>query len=536
MLNEIADSQAPGRTQSDPESPALDALGKPDLTPAGSGTPEGGKEETPSPYAKGRLTLSEALDLLEVETARRQLAENGLRESEERFRQMSQHLGKFLWLSDAHTKQMVYVSPGYELIWHRTREASYVLPEDWLNATPPGCRNRNQVKANRHMSTGNEKPEYQVAGPDGTLRWVRDRMFPIQDSSGNTLYTLGISEDITDLKQLEESARKNDLKHRALLSVVPDMVFRLRRDGVILDFKPAKDSPLLTPSIKLEGRSISDLLPEQVARQAMHYLDLTLSTGLVQTFTCQYLLPDYLRDFEARSVVCGEDEVLAVVRDVTERKRLEKEILEISSREQQRIGQDLHDGLGQHLTGITFLSKALERRLAAKDIPEAAEAAEIGRLVIQALAQTRNLARGLFPLELETHGLISALQEFAGHISRVYQINCRFDCAEGTVITNNVLATHIFRVVQEAVNNSVKHGKARQIVVALATQGDRNILRIQDDGQGVATAGRHEGLGLKIMQYRARRMGGSFEIQPGPDGGTLVTVTFNAAQNPATSV
>ena len=532
MLNEVAGNQVHDRTRATPENAGPGP--REDAEPADGppSRPEDAGQAALRLRARARLTLSEALDLLEVEVARRQLAENGLRESEERFRQMSQHLGKFLWLSDVQTKELVYVSPGYELVWHRTREASYLLPEDWLSATPPGCRSRSQVKANRQMSAGNDKPEYQVAGPDGTLRWVRDRMFPIRDNSGNTLYTLGISEDITDLKQLEESLRKNDLKNRALLSVVPDMVFRLRRDGVILDFKPAKDSPLLTPSIKLEGRSIAELLPEAVAQQALHYLELTLSTGHIQTFTCQYLLPDYLRDFEARSVVCGEDEVLALVRDVTERKRLEKEILEISSREQQRIGQDLHDSLGQHLTGITFLSKALERKLAAKSIPEAAEAAEIGRLVIQALAQTRNLARGLFPLELESHGLVSALHEFAADISKLYQVTCRFECAQPPEITNNVLATHVFRVVQEAVNNSIKHGKARQIAITLDAQAGRSILRIQDDGQRVVIPARHDGLGLKIMQYRARRMGGSFAIQPGPAAGMIVTVSFSATEKP----
>jgi signal transduction histidine kinase len=428
------------------------------------------------------------------------------------------------------------VSPGYELVWHRTREASYLLPEDWLSVTPPGCRSRGQDKASRQMITGKDNSEYQVAGPDGTLRWVRDRMFPIRDNSGNTLYTLGISEDITEFKQLEESLRKTDLTTRALLSVVPDMVFRLRRDGVILDFKPAKDSPLLRPTVKLEGRSIAELLPDQVARQAMQYLELTLRTGHVQTFTCQYLLPDYLRDFEARSVVCGENEVLALVRDVTERKRLEKEILEISSREQQRIGQDLHDSLGQHLTGITFLSKALERKLAARSIPEAAEAGEIGRLVIQALAQTRNLARGLFPLELESHDLVSALREFAANISKLYQVTCRFDCDQPPKISNNVLATHVFRVVQEAVNNSIKHGKARQITITLAAEADRSLLRIQDDGQSVAIPSHHDGLGLKIMQYRARRMGGSFDIRPGPTAGTVVTVSFSATEKPTSAV
>ncbi|MBI5388146.1 MAG: PAS domain S-box protein [Verrucomicrobia bacterium] len=476
---------------------------------------------------KPRLTLAEALDLLEVETSRRQLAEQGLRESEERFRQMSQYLGKFLWLSDAETNELIYVSPGYEQVWHRYREASYALPEDWLGATPPGNSNRMHERTSQPVSEGRNKSEYQVAGPDGSLRWIRDRMFPIRDSSGETLYTLGIAEDVTDLKNLEATQQQNHAQLCALLAAVPDMVFRLRRDGTILEFKPAKDSPPLTPSIELVGRNLTELLPDQVARQAMHYLELTLSTRRIQTFTCQHLLPDYLRDFEAHSVLCGEDEVIAVVRDVTDRKKLEKEILEISSREQQRIGQDLHDGLGQHLTGITFLSKALERKLAAKQLSdEATEAAEIGKLVMQALSQTRNLARGLFPVELEQNGLVTGLQELASTVERLYRIKCHLDCDSAAQITNNIVATHVFRIVQEAINNSAKHGKAQHVRVTLRSHADRNVLRIEDDGAGFKPGSRTEGLGLKIMQYRARRIGGTFEIGPSSVGGTVVTVTF----------
>ena len=484
------------------------------------------EEETREVTLKRRLTLDEALDLLEVETARRQVAEQSLRENEERFRQMSQHLGAFLWLSDVQTKKLLYVSPGYEQVWHRTREASYALPQDWLHANTAANTAGVYDKPNRQMQPGADKSEYQVAGPDGTLRWIRDRMFPVRDSAGLVLYTLGIAEDVTDLKKLQTSLRQGEFRLQALLHAIPDLVFILRRDGTILDFKPANEGPLATPSTELIGKNLNDLLPVQVAAQVMHYLELTLKTGQVQTFSCQHLLPEHLRDFEARSVVCGESEVLAVVRDVTERKRLEKEIIEISSREQQRIGQDLHDGLGQHLTGITFLTKALERKLTAKSPAEATEAAEIGRLVMQALSQTRNLARGLFPVELERNGLVSALQELAASFERLYHIECSFICAAGVQITNNVLATHLFRIVQEAINNSVKHGKAQTIRVTLAGEAERTVLTITDNGSGFDPAIRSDGLGLKIMQYRARRIGGTFDIQARAEGGTTVTVGF----------
>jgi PAS domain S-box-containing protein len=528
MASELTKRAHDSWTSEGPE-PVTLSLPSPPLAPEPSGLLDEPRDPFSAPRKipdRPRLTLTEAIDLLQVETSRRQLAEQGLREIEERFRQMSQYLGKFVWLSDAETKELIYVSPGYERVWYRYREASYALPQDWLNATPPGSDNRLQAQPGSEVRENADKADYQIAGPDGSLRWIRDRMLPIRDDTGQTLYTLGIAEDITEIKTLQEACRKTELTNRALLNIVPDMVFRLNRKGTIREFKPAKDSPVLTPSIDLVGRNLNDLLPNQVAEQAMHYLELTLNTGHVQTFTCQYLLPDYLRDFEARSMVCGEDEVLAIVRDVTERKRLEKEILEISSREQQRIGQDLHDGLGQHLTGITFLSKALEKRLLAKSMEEAEEAAEIGRLVMQALSQTRNLARGLFPIELEQNGLVSALQTLVSNVERLFRIQCRLESDGKVQIMNNMIATHLFRIVQEAVNNSVKHGKAQHVGVSLAAEGDKVVLQIKDDGVGCTPGTRNEGLGLKIMQYRARRIGGVFDLQRGPTGGTMVTVSF----------
>lgn len=476
------------------------------------------------PIAPENWTLSGALDRLEVETARRKQAEESLREIEERFRQLTGHVGTFLWISDAETKEMIYVSPGYEETWSRVREGAYASAQDWMDSLAPKTHNRLAAAPKKGRAKTNG--EYQVVGPDGSVRWIRDRMYPLRDESGQVLRILGIAEDITGARQMAESLARSELKNRALLSALPDLMFRLRQDGVILEFKAATDSHLPSVVADLAGRNISELLPTQIAAQAMHYLELTLRTGVTQTFTCQHLLPDELRDFEARSVQCGDGEVLAIVRDVTERKRLEKEILEISNREQQRIGQDLHDGLGQHLTGITFLSKALESKLKGKSPAEAKEAAEIGKLVIQALAQTRNLARGLFPVELENNGLVSALQELAASVEKMFGIRCQFQCEGTIVVQDNVLATHLFRISQEAINNSFRHGHAKNVEVTLGTSGDKVKLQIKDDGIGYKQQSKCDGLGLKIMQYRARRIGGSFDITSEPKGGTVVTCTF----------
>lgn len=464
-------------------------------------------------------TLDEALDRLDIEIARRAHAEEVLRETEERFRQLSERTGKFLWISDPETNELIYVSPGYEEVWARTREASYASPEHWAKSFKRSART---------ISSGATQREqiYQVAGPDGSVRWIRDRLFPIRDATGNVQRILGIAEDVTEAKLMHETLTRASARTKALLAVIPDLLFRVRKDGTILEFHVGKDNQFIIPEADVIGKNLKHLLSTQVAAEAMQRISAALRTRQVQTFTCEYLLPDTLRDFEARGVACAEDEVLVLVRDVTEHKRLEREIIETSSREQQRIGQDLHDGLGQHLTGITFLTKVLERKLDAKAPEEAKEAAEIGRLVLQALAQTRNLARGLFPAELERNGLMAALQELAGSVERTCSVRCTVHASEAVTVHDNVLATHVFRIAQEAINNSVKHGKAKNIEVTLGPGGDKIELTVTDDGTGFSPEAKMDGLGMRIMHYRARRIGGTLEVATTEKGGTRVKCLF----------
>jgi signal transduction histidine kinase len=213
--------------------------------------------------------------------------------------------------------------------------------------------------------------------------------------------------------------------------------------------------------------------------------------------------------------------------DVTERKRLEKAVLEVSTREQRRIGQDLHDGLGQHLTGIAFMGKVLEDRLAEASLAEASEAAKIVRLVNESIKMTRDLARGLLPVVAEARGLMSALDRWAGEVSDLFHVACRFECRHPVLIHDGTLADHLFHLAQEAVNNAIKHGRPRNITIGLASVNGRGTLTVQDDGLGFETAsGSHSGLGLRIMRYRAKMIGGSLEVNSNPGMGTVVTCLF----------
>jgi signal transduction histidine kinase len=219
--------------------------------------------------------------------------------------------------------------------------------------------------------------------------------------------------------------------------------------------------------------------------------------------------------------------VSSAIRDITERKHLEKTILEISAREQRRIGQDLHDGLGQHLTGIAFMSKVQEQKLMEKGLPEAGDAGKIVNLVNEAIHKTRELARGLLPVVSDAQGLMSALQQWAGEVEDLFAVSCRFQCFTPVLIHDDTVATHLYYVAREAVNNAIKHGHARQIVIRLAADQHQGALTIQDDGYGIGSiVPGDKGMGLHLMNYRARMVGGSLDVQRVSTGGTMVTCSF----------
>jgi signal transduction histidine kinase len=328
-------------------------------------------------------------------------------------------------------------------------------------------------------------------------------------------------------KPIEETGPCLETRLKAFLSTLSDPAFVIRKDGVIAEAHvPQHYEFTLIPSAVV-GRSIRDLLPPQLGQQAMHYVEKACRTRETQIFTSQYLLPGRTREFQVKVTLCGKNELLAIVRDVSTQKLLEKEVVEITSREQTRIGQDLHDGLGQHLTGVTFLTRALENRLAAQSLPEASNAAEIGKLVLQALSQTRNLARGLFPVELESSGLVMGLRELAGTVEKMFSISCKVECDEGLAIHDQTAQTHLFRLAQEAVNNSVKHGKAKIVQISLKKVDDKYVLTVTDDGSGFAVdAVKQKGLGLRIMNYRAQKVGGVLKVEPAKPQGTMVQCTF----------
>jgi signal transduction histidine kinase len=220
-----------------------------------------------------------------------------------------------------------------------------------------------------------------------------------------------------------------------------------------------------------------------------------------------------------------------LTKEIQERTRLQKELLETSERVQRRIGYDLHDGLGQHLTGTALAGQVLGQKLAGRSLPEAAEADRLVELIQQAIELTRTLARSLHPIEIRAGRLADNFQDLAAGTSDRFKMSCQFECHPAAPLpdVNDVnVATHLYRIAQEAITNAVRHGKARHINVRLDSTADEIVLTIIDDGIGLPENARNgDGLGLRIMAYRASMIGATFNIERLSSlGGTRVTCTL----------
>lgn len=214
---------------------------------------------------------------------------------------------------------------------------------------------------------------------------------------------------------------------------------------------------------------------------------------------------------------------VGAITDMTELRRLEREVLEISEREQQRIGQDLHDDLCQQLVAIQYSAAALKRDLQAAE-PQVAEAArEMVDLLKKVVVQTRQMARRIFPVNLDQMGLMSALQELAVNSARFFDIECRFACPAPVLVEDNATGTHLFRIAQEALSNAIRHGPAHRVAITLTAERHRMTLAIRDDGVGLSEVPADAtGMGLNIMHYRARMIGATLRVERHAEGGTIV--------------
>lgn len=211
-----------------------------------------------------------------------------------------------------------------------------------------------------------------------------------------------------------------------------------------------------------------------------------------------------------------------------EHQRMQLELIKLPQREQQRLGQELHDGVGQQLTGLGMLAQSLAKRLAGAAAREREMAEQLATGLEQALADVRHLSRGLLPVQMDAHGLVSALQELAARVSGQSGIKITLLHEAPLLITDNETATHVYRIIQEAINNVVKHAQAETITLLLEADDEKAVIEVRDDGKGLPdNVHAQRGLGLHSMFHRCQLFGGSLDIYTHEEGGTRVRCCFS---------
>ncbi len=517
------------------------------------------------------------------------LAEEALQQSESRYRSLindvldSSAVGIFIlnadfrviWMNNAMeryfglSRDEIVGSNKRELI-HGKIKHIFEDPEEFAD----------KVLATYENNTYSERFECHVlAGDSRRERWLEHRSMPIR-SGPHAGGRIEHYYDITERKQMENLLRHERHRLEIILETIPSGVILIEKpDGKITymnrravelyGWKPQENLtiPDHSRSLKLllpngnpfppeelpasralqQGEAVNnkEVVIEQPNGNRITVLagaaplrdedgNVVAAVGAFEDMTARKQAEEELRrtlrELETRVSKRTEELTKAhqhLLREIRERKALEKEILKISEREKRVVGQELHDSIGQQFMGISFMAKVLEQKLS-NSLPEAAESAKaISKLVNHAIDQMRALAKGLHPVDLDGNTFASALHELATLAERMFGIRCTVKCDTSVVVDDTTVAVNLYRIAQEAVTNAVKHGKTRNVQIELANSTDRAFLIVKNDGLSFPeTTGETSGMGLRIMDHRAEIIGGSLNIRRNMDGGTVLTCCF----------
>ena len=487
--------------------------------------------------------------LVALSDVTRLLRAEALRQSEANYRSLFELNPAPMWICADDTLEFLDANEAALRLYGWSHDAFLRMtakdirpPED----VPEFVRQMNQKRGSRATFVGQRRHLKR----DGSLFDVAVTISSIP-YAGRAAW-LALVNDITDRKGAEEALKRLNAtlerrvaertqelrdafeRHRAITDNALVGILTLNERGLVETLNPAAARIFGYAPAELAGRNVSRLMASPAQARGEDFLaDYRLPGNQRFTAVGREILG---RRKDGRAVTLGltvsdftqggRRQYIVMLSDITERKRLERELLEVSERERRQLGHDLHDGLGQHLHGLAYLAELLHKGLQDEASPLAAEAGQLNKHLTEALEMTRNLARGLQPVAPVPQGLMLALRDLAERTRGVYRVDCQFECPSPVLIHRHSAANHLYRIAQEAVNNAMKHGKPTRVRIKLAATAQKIILGIRDNGVGIPRRARTgRGMGLHVMQHRADAISGSLVVQRHPEGGTDVVCT-----------
>ncbi|QEG38355.1 PAS domain S-box protein [Roseimaritima ulvae] len=489
--------------------------------------------EPQSPTAADRNLLRHSAQLVELVLERARNNEL-LRDSEQRYRSVVEASSAIVSIADARgefrsRQPSWYRYTGQDWPQHRGWGwAEMIHPDDASRA----------ARAWRNVL---RKPAFSILqfrlwhAASGEYRHVQGRAVPIFKDDGSVHQWVGTTDDIHDRVLAEEKLRQREHEFRTLADNVPELFSYTDAQLRFRFVNRRYEEVHCRPRAELIGTHVRDLLGAKNYRRGVQQHFEAALRGKRVAFETNLPAASNPRRWASVVLIPDLDDagqvrgVFAMETDITERRMLEKQLLDAASEEARRIGNDLHDGIGQELTGLSMVADTLVTALSRKAMPEVDIAEKIRGGAKRALKQVRSLAQGLNPVNVDAQGLMSALSQMSRRVKDIYEVECEFRCERPVLLRDNQAATQLYRIAQEATTNAVKHGRATRIVIELEHQQQQASLRIVDNGIGMATdADRAEGMGLRIMKYRAGIIGGNLQICEAADGGTAVCCSLSA--------
>ena len=480
------------------------------------------------------LQLIEHASRLAAIAIERQRAVQALRESEVRFREVTESIREVFWLTDPSKQAMLYVSPAYEEIWGRSCKSLYGSPQSWLDAIHGEDRNRVFHAAVTQQISGDYHEVYRIIRPDGSLRWIEDRAFPVKDASGTVVRVAGIAEDITARKRAEDEQSKRELLITLMLNTGPACIKRVAADGTLVHMNRA-GLKLIEACSEQEviGLSVFDLATAD-HRAAFIRMHQDVMNGQARTLQLEIQgLQGGRRWMETfavpfRNSVSNCTEQLAVSHDITERKQV-AEALRRSYEEHERISQDLHDDTLQSLyavgLGLEATRQSFKRSSPAGATRVKGSIAQLNSVIHDVRSFITRMKTSAPPVGKEC---AEALRNLIGSFTATGggTIELHLDSGLG-VCCSAEQSAHVLAIAKEALSNSVWHARAAHRSVTLRRY--RGGLRLEVAADGVwfrPSQQRGFGMGLTNMEARARRLGGRLRIHSKPGQGTRMVLYF----------
>jgi PAS domain S-box-containing protein len=484
---------------------------------------------------------------------KRKRAEEALKESEERFRELAENITDLFWIKTADFKRVLYLSPVYKSLSGRAPEQRYAEHDNqgFLSRVVPEDRPRVAELVERGVDADFEI-EFRIVRPNGEVRWIRDRGFPIRDLSGQINRIAGIATDITDRKLAEDALRESEERFRQLTENINE-VFWLRSADLkqLLYVSPMYERVCgrTRESLYADGDALASVHPEDRPR-VMETLEQLAGKG----FEIEYRIITrdgdvrWLRDrgFPIRDKSGQVCRVGGVAEDITDRKEAEDRLKAStdqlralsaslqSAREQEatRIAHQIHDDMGGVLTGLRWELEALQRMIFEPIDPWHLKVAMRSKLVAMigltdaTINVVRRIASELRPSILDDLGLVEAIEWQTQQFQARTGIQCCCDCSSQSIQPGDQQSTAVFRIVQEALTNVLRHAQASQVRVVMREEDGILVLAVSDNGRGITEAEKasRESLGLLGMQERAHLIGGRVDIVGVPGAGTTLHV------------